>query len=89
MVARSMARGRRLRDAVARYGRWLTVIRAQRPALLTSYPLLFGATVPLALLAGLTAVFTDGLAAQLASLLIGTLSQVKHGVGYTTNDGCH
>lgn len=48
---RSEARGRSLAAAVARYARWLTVIRAQRAPLMASYPLLFGATLPLCLLA--------------------------------------
>jgi ceramide glucosyltransferase len=42
---------------VARYGRWLSVIRAQRPALLASYPALFFAT-PLLALAATVAVLT-------------------------------
>lgn len=49
-VARSLKTGRTWQSAVDRYARWLTVIRAQRPHLLASYPLLFFAT-PL-LLAG-------------------------------------
>ncbi len=40
----SLARGRSLGVVVARYARWLGVIRAQRPGLLPSYPLLFFAT---------------------------------------------
>jgi ceramide glucosyltransferase len=40
LVARSMARGRRLNDVLARYTRWLLVVRSQRPHLLLSYPLL-------------------------------------------------
>lgn len=54
-VAHSRASGRDLRAAVVRYGRWLTVIRAQRPALLVSYPALFFAT-PLLVLASTAAV---------------------------------
>lgn len=49
-VVTSLASGRRARDVLARYARWLMVIRAQRPALLLSYPLLLAAT-PLLLLA--------------------------------------
>jgi ceramide glucosyltransferase len=49
VLARSRASGRTFSEAVSRYARWLTVIRAQRPALLASYPLLF-AFVPGALL---------------------------------------
>lgn len=54
ILARSLASGRTLPDAIARYARWISVIRAQRPALLPSYPALFFATpliVALALLA--------------------------------------
>lgn len=41
VVARSMVSGRSPAEVVARYARWLTVIRAQRPALMLSYPALF------------------------------------------------
>jgi ceramide glucosyltransferase len=44
VVARSLKSGRSWGSAVERYARWLAVIRAQRPALLASYPLLFLAT---------------------------------------------
>lgn len=43
-VARSLVRGRSVGDVVARYARWITVIRAQRLALMASYPGLFFAT---------------------------------------------
>ena len=43
-VAVSRAEGRTWGAAVVRYARWITVIRAQRPALLASYPALFFAT---------------------------------------------
>ncbi|MCB9550294.1 MAG: glycosyltransferase [Myxococcales bacterium] len=52
---RALPVDRTLSAVTARFGRWLAVIRAQRPALLLSYPLLFGATtllVPLGALAG-------------------------------------
>lgn len=39
-VAHAMASQRRLGDVVARYGRWLLMVRAQRAILLPSYPLL-------------------------------------------------
>jgi len=45
-VAASLAHGRDARAVVERYARWITVIRAQRPHLLPSYPLLF-AQLPL------------------------------------------
>lgn len=38
---RSLAAGRQLGATVERFGRWLAVIRAQRPTLLVSYPLMF------------------------------------------------
>lgn len=61
-VGRACPQGRSVGDVVARYARWLAVIRAQRPALLLSYPLLFGATLPLTILGSISgswgAVFT-------------------------------
>lgn len=48
--ARAFPRGRPRAAVVARFARWFAVIRAQRPALLAAYPLLFGATTPLVLL---------------------------------------
>ena len=50
LVARSMASGRPLGAVLARYTRWLVVIRMQRPLLLLSYPLLL-APAPLLFLA--------------------------------------
>ncbi len=72
-VALSRASGRDLRAVVGRYGRWLTVIRAQRPALLVSYPALFFAT-PLLVLASTAAVIAGlgggaSLAAEGAAVL--------------------
>jgi ceramide glucosyltransferase len=55
LVARSMASGRSMEQAVARFARWLLVIRAQRPWLLPSYPFLFFATPLIVVLALLTA----------------------------------
>ena len=45
-VVRTEARQVSFRAAVARFTRWMAVVRTQRPALLWSYPLLFGATTP-------------------------------------------
>lgn len=56
-LARSMARGRSLHDVVARYTRWLLVVRMQRPRLLLSYPLLL-APSPLLALVLLFALYT-------------------------------
>ncbi|MEO5725676.1 MAG: glycosyltransferase, partial [Byssovorax sp.] len=55
VVARSLAAGRTWDQAVARFARWLGVIRAQRPLLLASYPALFFATPLLLVVAALTA----------------------------------
>lgn len=55
IVARSRVSGRSWGQVEARLARWITVIRAQRPALLPSYPILFFATVPIALLAAAAA----------------------------------
>jgi len=54
-VAVARVSGRTGPDVAARYGRWLLVIRAQRPWLLASYPGLFFAT-PLVVLAATGAV---------------------------------
>jgi len=43
--------GRSLRGVIARVGRWLMVIRAQRPFLLLTYPIFIAATPPLVLAA--------------------------------------
>jgi len=59
-VAVARVSGRSAAAVAARYGRWLAVIRAQRPALLASYPALFFATPLLTLLA--TAAVLTGLA---------------------------
>jgi ceramide glucosyltransferase len=73
-VARSLQTGRSWQDAAARYGRWLSVIRAQRPHLLASYPLLFCAT-PLIVIASLILLrFAPVLA--LAALVLGLASRL-------------
>ncbi|MCA9656297.1 MAG: glycosyltransferase, partial [Myxococcales bacterium] len=50
-VVGSLASGRSVGSVLDRYVRWLMVIRAQRPALLLSYPLLLAATPGLVLAA--------------------------------------
>ncbi len=47
LLARSLASGRSWSAIVARFARWMTVIRAQRSFLLWSYPGLFFATWPI------------------------------------------
>jgi ceramide glucosyltransferase len=69
------ARGR-FADTVARQARWVTVIRAQRPALLLTYPLLFAPTPLILVLAALSwlysplLAFAGVLAATAARLLV-------------------
>ena len=65
-LARSTARGRSLGDVLARYRRWLLVIRMQRPLLLASYPLLL-APSPLLLLVLVTALATTSSALATAA----------------------
>jgi ceramide glucosyltransferase len=47
LLARSLASGRSWSAIIARFARWMTVIRTQRPLLLWSYPGLFFATWPI------------------------------------------
>lgn len=72
VAAPSLARGRSFADVVARYARWITVIRAQRPHLLPSYPLLF-AQLPAVLAVALAGALHEGplAAAALALALAG------------------
>ncbi|WP_433933298.1 glycosyltransferase [Sorangium cellulosum] len=74
LVAPSLAAGRALGDVIARYARWITVIRAQRPALLASYPALFFATPLIAALALLAAPIAPAPAA--AAIAIAVASRV-------------
>jgi ceramide glucosyltransferase len=71
--ARSLAHGRSYGALVARYARWLTVVRLQRPWLLPSYPLLL-ASLPmvaaLALVALATGAPTRAVALAVASPLV-------------------
>ncbi|WP_437653945.1 glycosyltransferase [Sorangium sp. So ce1182] len=70
IVAPSLASGRPLRYVIARYARWITVIRAQRPALLASYPALFFATPLIVALAALAAPIAPAPAAAAAALAV-------------------
>lgn len=78
VVVTSSPEGRSLASVLARYHRWLLVIRAQRPLLLVSYPLLLAALPLLACLlalgvtrssAAVTAAALAGLAARLGVAL--------------------
>jgi ceramide glucosyltransferase len=76
-AALSLARGRSWDQVVSRYARWLTMVRAQRPLLLLSYPGLFFATPLLVAMSGLVAMaapsiaLASALTAILARLLVG------------------
>jgi ceramide glucosyltransferase len=69
-VARSLASGRSWDQAEERFGRWITVIRAQRPALLGTYPALFLATLPIVGLAALAAPQAPAIAAGAAGAVV-------------------
>ncbi|MFO0611699.1 MAG: glycosyltransferase [Polyangiaceae bacterium] len=78
-TVRSRAAGRSVPDVVARLGRWLSVVRAQRPALLPSYPLLFAATLPLLLVA----LATGG---RLAAVVAATIALIsRFGVAHVAS----
>jgi ceramide glucosyltransferase len=66
--ARSLARGRSWAQVRARYARWVHVIRAQRPALLFSYPGLLAAT-PLIVVAAVLSSLLGGSAGMIAAAL--------------------
>lgn len=70
VVARSLSSGRSWEQAEERFGRWLKVIRAQRPALLASYPLLFLATLPIVVLAAIAAPASPVLSALAAGAAV-------------------
>lgn len=70
VVARSLATGRTWGQSVARFGRWLGVIRAQRPLLLASYPALFFSTPLLLALAAIAAPGAPRLSFAAATLTI-------------------
>jgi ceramide glucosyltransferase len=72
VVGRSLASGRTWDQSVARFARWLGVIRAQRPLLLASYPALFLASPLLLALAAITAPVAPTLALAAATLAITT-----------------
>ncbi|MFN3198119.1 MAG: glycosyltransferase family 2 protein [Bradymonadia bacterium] len=54
-VVPAVTHGRTLKGIIGRYSRWLTVIRAQRPALLITYPLFFFPLWPVTVLLALGA----------------------------------
>lgn len=72
-VARALTAGRVWESVVARYARWMTVIRGQRPALLASYPLLFFAAPLLVLWLAAAALAATGPMRTIAAGLLGTV----------------
>lgn len=73
--ARSVVAARSLGAVLARFARWIAVIRGQRPLLLVSYPALFAAT-PLLLVASALA----ALEVPLAGLAAGALALLSRAV---------
>jgi ceramide glucosyltransferase len=83
--AQSLCAERDLSQIVGRYARWISVIRAQRPALILSYPALFCAT-PLILIAAVIVAFSSPLlaisaatVAVLARLSVAFMAQTHAG----------
>jgi len=72
IVARSVASGRSLATVLERYRRWLLVIRAQRTALLPSYPLLLAAAPLACVLAAMALATHDLLLGAAAAVVIAT-----------------
>ncbi|EYF03788.1 glycosyltransferase [Chondromyces apiculatus] len=81
LVAPSLASHRSIPAIVSRYARWLTVIRAQRPLLLASYPALFAATPLIVLLALLTASATATAPATTATVSWPALAAIALALG--------
>jgi ceramide glucosyltransferase len=65
-LAIATAEGRPLRDVLARFARWLLVVRAQRPLLLVSYPLLIAASPLLLTILAIAIARHDGALATVA-----------------------
>jgi ceramide glucosyltransferase len=84
MVARSLASGRSWEQVESRFARWITVIRAQRPALLASYPGLFLALAPIVILAVAAATSAPFLAAIATTCAVLTRLAVAAGAAHAT-----
>lgn len=76
---RAIGTGRSMEATLARYTRWLWVIRAQRPRLLASYPLLLAAAPLLLLLLAVLATLAPGWALGLATMVVATRVAVALG----------
>jgi len=73
----SWASGRSWSAVVARYARWLFVIRAQRPLLLATYPLVLAATFPIAILAVAFSDYRVAIAAFATRLFIAAAARLR------------
>lgn len=72
-VARADVRGRSLSQVVLRFARWIAVVRAQRPALLPTYPLFFFPVLLLVpSLLALSAAWPGPVLPSAAAILLGT-----------------
>lgn len=75
-TVRSVVEARPLRAVLARYVRWLWVVRAQRPLRLLAYPLLFAAA-PLLLLGAMMIAMHDP---TMAATIAATTIAARHGI---------
>lgn len=82
--AHSTARGRTVESVVARYARWLAVVRFQRPMLLLTYPLVFCPTVFILALAAFAAIDSPILGLGAAGVAIAARTLITVGArGYS------
>lgn len=72
MPVRAIGSGRSMDATLARYTRWLWVIRAQRPSLLATYPLLLAAAPVLLLLLTMLATLSPTWGLSLAGVVLAT-----------------
>lgn len=77
--ARARVEGRTLSATVARYARWMGVIRAQRTPLLVTYPLLFFPTLPVVCLAAAAGAWGAALLAVCARVMLAVVARVTSG----------
>jgi ceramide glucosyltransferase len=82
--ARACPAGGRLADTIARHSRWISVVRAQRPALLLTYPLLFAPTPGILLLGAIALGHSWSLAAGVAAAAVASRLCVSAGARYAS-----
>jgi ceramide glucosyltransferase len=76
MLALSRASRRPLRTVIARYARWIAVIRTQRAPLVLAYPLLFAATPLICVLSMASIAFGAPIAFALATTLFALVTRL-------------